>query len=104
MNEWDKLSTYCVNASSENICKYKVATYVRREGLHIDDKLLDSRYGNGLLVHLPSGPLPWIAILLKKNHTSNEYIYTNVGKVYQQYNKNHCSFLACAIALLQLQT
>ena len=43
-NEWNQLSTDCVTASSVN--------------------MLDSRSANGFLVHLLSGPLPWVAISL----------------------------------------
>ena len=32
INEWNKLSTYCVTASSVNMFKNKVATYFRRAG------------------------------------------------------------------------
>ena len=32
INEWNKLSTYCVNASSVNMFKNKVDTYLRRAG------------------------------------------------------------------------
>ena len=32
INEWNKLSTYCVNASSMNMFKNKVDTYLRRAG------------------------------------------------------------------------
>ena len=32
INEWNKLSTYCVTASSVNMFKNKVDTYLRRAG------------------------------------------------------------------------
>ena len=38
INEWNKLSTDCVTASSMNMFKNKVDTYLRREsGLHVDE-------------------------------------------------------------------
>ena len=39
INEWNKLSTDCVTASSVNMFKYKADTYIR---LHIDKKNLHS--------------------------------------------------------------
>ena len=33
-------------------------------GLHLDEQLFDSRYATGFLVHLPYGPLPWMATVL----------------------------------------
>ena len=54
-NEWNKLSIDCVTASSVNMFKNKVNTS-QEGGLHVDEKY-------GFLVHLPSGPLPWMAIL-----------------------------------------
>ena len=43
--------------------KNKVDTYLRRaDYIDVDEEMLDSRYG--FLVHLPSGHLPWMAILL----------------------------------------
>ena len=41
INEWNKLSTDCVNASSVNMVKNKIGKYLMG-GLHIDEKLLDS--------------------------------------------------------------
>ena len=32
INEWNKLSTYCVNASSMNMFKNKAEIYLRRAG------------------------------------------------------------------------
>ena len=52
INEWNKLSTDCVTASGVKMFKNRVDTYLRRAGYKF-------------LVHLPSGPLPWMAILLK---------------------------------------
>ena len=52
INEWNKLSTDCVTASSMNMFKNKVDTFLRRAGylltlliygLHIDEKRLDSQ-------------------------------------------------------------
>ena len=42
INERNKLSTYCVTASSVNMFKNKVDTYFRRAG-YIDDKMLEPR-------------------------------------------------------------
>ena len=42
INEWNKLATDCVNASSVNIFNNKVDKYLRRNGFHTDEKLLDS--------------------------------------------------------------
>ena len=42
INEWNKLSTDCVTASSVNMFKNKVDTYLRRAG-YTDEKMLDSR-------------------------------------------------------------
>ena len=66
INEWKRFSTDCVNVSSVNMLKNKFEKYLRRAGgrLHINEKLLDPRQANGFLVHLSSGPLPWMAILL----------------------------------------
>ena len=55
-----------------NLCKTYQREHVKKQngqisqkgGLHICEKLLDPRYGNDFLVHLPSGPLPWMAIVL----------------------------------------
>ena len=43
--------------------KNKVDTYISRTD-YTYIKMLDSRYTNGFFVHLPSGPLPSMAILL----------------------------------------
>ena len=43
INEWNKLSTDRVTASSLNMFKNKVDTYLRRENYIINKKLLDSR-------------------------------------------------------------
>ena len=51
------LSTDCVTASSMNIFKNKVDTYLRRAGY--------TWMNNGFLVHLPSGPSAWMANLVK---------------------------------------
>ena len=40
INEWNKLSTDCVTASSVNMFKNKIDTY-QEGGLHIDEKNLD---------------------------------------------------------------
>ena len=45
INEWNKLSTDCVNASSVNMFKNKVDEYLRMTG-HTDEIFLDSRYTN----------------------------------------------------------
>ena len=42
INEWNKLSTDCVTASSVNMFKNKVDTS-QEGGLHTDEKMLDSR-------------------------------------------------------------
>ena len=42
INEWNKLSTDCVNASSVNMFKNKV-DISQESRLHIDDKMLDCR-------------------------------------------------------------
>ena len=34
--------------------------------------MLDSRESNGFIVHLPYGPLPWMAILLNLNLVKSE--------------------------------
>ena len=63
INEWNKLSTDCVNVGSMNIFKNKVDTS-QEGGLNTDLKCWDSRKANGFLVHLPSGPLSLMAIML----------------------------------------
>ena len=58
INEWNKLSTDCVTASSVNRL-----THISGGNFTHRLKMLDSRKANGLVVHLPSGPLPWMATL-----------------------------------------
>ena len=62
MNDWYKLSTDCVTASRVNMFKNKVDTS-EEGGLHVDEHCwgLDKP----ILVHLPSGPLTWMANLVK---------------------------------------
>ena len=43
INEWNKLSTDCVNASSVNTFKTKIDISLMRGGLHVGEKFLDSR-------------------------------------------------------------
>ena len=63
INEWNKLSTDFVTASSMNMFKNKVDTYLRRAS-YTQMKHFVLSVSNGFLVYLPSGPLPWMAILL----------------------------------------
>ena len=63
INEWNKLSTDCLTASS--ICLKTRLTHISGGQITHRLKMLDSRQANGFLVHLPPGPLPWMVILLK---------------------------------------
>ena len=70
INEWNKLSTDCVNGSSVIMLKNKVDTYLRKAG-YTEIFFLGLC---GFLVHLPSGPSSWMAVLL------NNYYYNNFFK------------------------
>ena len=62
INEWNKLSTDCVTATS--ICLKTRLTHISGGWITQRLKMLDSQQATGFLVHLRSGPLPWIAILI----------------------------------------
>ena len=83
INKCNKLSTDCVIASSMNMFKNKVNTS-QEDRLHVDEHCwtLDGLSAS-LIVHLPSGPLPWMAILfilqkfLQKNGPIITHCLTN---------------------------
>ena len=62
INEWNELSSDCVTATSLNIFKNKIDTYLRRAGYTY---MKNVGLLNSFLVHLPSGPLPWLLLLVK---------------------------------------
>ena len=57
-NEWNRLSTDCVNANSENMFKNKIYKYLKRAGYISLKKPMVS------LSTCPLDLLPWMAILL----------------------------------------
>ena len=40
INEWNKLPNDCVNASSVNVFKNRIDRYLKKGGLHIDEKIV----------------------------------------------------------------
>ena len=62
VNEWNKLSTDCITASSVNMFINKLDVISQEGGLHVDEHSISQC--NGFLVHLPSGNLAWMANLV----------------------------------------
>ena len=69
IREWNKLSTYCVNASSVNMLKKKIDKYIRKVGYaQMNETVSDSQQAIGVLVHLQSGCLLWMTSLLNQSY------------------------------------